>query len=446
MPTNTEMLTQSIPRLFELCDTIQEAAQHGAKEPSAATVMKKDVAAGIRAVETAASRLGTENSPAPIELDSLSDLNGEQLSRFVVDWYSNTMGPYLANQYWKILASEQQFLQEDAQLIANCILNQMPISVPGKRRLLLELGQRCSAWAPEFSWKLMSQVMDSMPAEEQKKLFPHWTGEPYRPGLHPQTELKRCPICGGTGQPYHAALAGRMANFDTLFLPSKLWMRCQKCGNLYTRYFPTEFLQLGAKPKVLQPTPNHMVIRQVQAGNLRIWSDILNKIRSYTTGKDLLEVGVGQGHLIAVAQEMEYDVTAVELIEADAQQTADLLGLPVVCGDFLHLEEGQKVDIITMGDVIEHLQRPMDGLRKAHALLRDGGILWLSTPNFESSFSSMMKVFDPMWMEPYHITYFSRKGLLNLLEQVGFELLEYSVSNRYNGSMELLLRKTLRKQ
>ena len=46
-----------------------------------------------------------------------------------------------------------------------------------------------------------------------------------------------------------------------------------------------------------------------------------------------------------------------------------------------------------------------------------------------------------MRREPYHITYFSRSGLLKQLERVGFQLLDYRVSNRYNGSMELLLNK-----
>lgn len=442
MAANTETLTQTIPQLFELCNTIREAASHGAQEPASVPAMKEDIAAGIRAVEAAGEQLCPEKRPVPAELDTLPALDGGQLSRFVDDWFTHSMGPWLVGQFHQSLLQQQQFSQGNAQTLAHWILNQLPVSPSDKRRMLLDLGQRCNTWAPEFSWRLMSQVMDSMPPEEQKRTFPHWSGEPYQPGLHPQTELTSCPICGGTGEPYQAALSGRMNNFDTLFLPVKLWMRCQKCGNLYTRYFPTEFLKLGAKPKVLEPTPNHMVTREVRAASLRIWSDILNQIRSYTDGKALLEVGVGQGHLIAVAQEMGYDVSAVELIEAEAQETADLLRLPVICGDFLHLEEDRKVDIITMGDVIEHLQRPMDGLKKAHALLRENGILWLSTPNFESSFTRMMKGFDPMWNEPYHISYFSKKGLLCLLGQVGFELLEYSVSNRYNGSMELLLRKT----
>ncbi|HJD48093.1 MAG TPA: class I SAM-dependent methyltransferase [Candidatus Mediterraneibacter norfolkensis] len=46
-----------------------------------------------------------------------------------------------------------------------------------------------------------------------------------------------------------------------------------------------------------------------------------------------------------------------------------------------------------------------------------------------------------MWREPYHITYSSRESLTRLLEQAGFEILRYSVSGHYNGSMEMLCRK-----
>ena len=441
MSTRTEILTQTIPQLFELCNTIREAAEHGASEPASAPAMKENIAVGIATVEAAAGQLCPDKPLVPIGMDKIPLLQGRQISEFVTTWLANSIGPYLLEQFQRILREEPQFSQENAQSIANWVQTKMPITVSEKKIILLEVGMRCVAWAPEFSWNLMRQVMDTMTPKEQKEYFPYWTGEPYSPGLHPQTELKCCPICGGSGVPYHAGLSARMQNFDTLFLPVKLWMKCQECGNLYSRYFPTEFLQLGAAPKVLWPTSDHMVTRQVNAESLHIWCNILNKIRNYTIGTSLLEVGVGQGHLIAVAQEMGYDVTAVELIEDDAQQTADLLELPVICGDFLHLEEDHQVDIITMGDVIEHLQRPIEGLIKAHTLLKNGGILWLSTPNFESSFSKMMKALDPMWCEPYHITYFSRKGLVPLLEKVGFELLEYTVSNRYNGSMELLFRK-----
>lgn len=441
MANRTEILTQTIPRLFELCNTIREAAWYGAEKPAAAPAMKEDILAGITAVECAAQNIGVRGALAPTDSGKLMQLTAAELPDFVNEWFSHTAGPYLANQFSTLLLQEDQFSQEHAQYLTQWILKHLHVQGNEKRILLLELAQRCSAWAPEFSWKLMKQVLDSMPPEEQKKHFPHWKGEPFQPGLHPQTELKECPICGGAGYPFHAAFSGKMENFDTLFLPYRMWMKCTHCGNLYAHVFPTEFLQLGAEPNVCYPTPGCMVTQRIVHNDLDTWCNILNKIGSYTSGRSLLEVGVGKGHLIAVAQEMGYNVSAVELVESTAQEMADLLGLSIICGDFLHISEEHMVDIITMGDVIEHLQRPMEGLRKAHALLKEDGILWISTPNFESSFSKMTKVFDPMWCEPYHMTYFSRDSLLPLLREVGFELLEYQVSHRYNGSMELILRK-----
>lgn len=46
-----------------------------------------------------------------------------------------------------------------------------------------------------------------------------------------------------------------------------------------------------------------------------------------------------------------------------------------------------------------------------------------------------------MWMEPHHISYFSRNGLERLADSCGFTLETYMVSRRYNGSMELIFRK-----
>ena len=437
-----ETLCQTIPQLFALCDTIREAAAHGAADSEAAKTMKEDIVAGIQAVESAAQDfVVAEATFAPTEYDTLTDLTETELQEFVEHWFSDSIGPFLLKRFQQLLDQSWSLEQEDAQGLAHWILQDMPALPITKKSLLLAVGWHCSLKAPEFSWNLMMEVFDSMTPVEQKQRFPYWTGAPYCAGQHPQTEFKCCPVCGGQGVPYQSAISGRMNDFDTLFLPAKLWMRCQDCGNLYTRYFPSEFLKLGAATKLLQPDPNSVLTQKVEGLPLPIWSSILNKIRTYTNGRTLLEVGVGEGHLVAVAQEMGYEVTAVEVSTDQAQKIANLLQLPVINGDFLNLPEDRQVDIITMGDVLEHLQRPLDGLKKAAALLKDGGVLWLSTPNFESSFTRMMKMLDPMWCEPYHITYFSRAGLLPLLEQVGFELLEYSVSNRYNGSMELLLRK-----
>lgn len=263
----------------------------------------------------------------------------------------------------------------------------------------------------------------------------------YRPSE--QRTFERCPICGERGTPYFRAFSYRAPHFDYPSLPFKLWMKCGGCGNLYTWKFPKKWLKPAEKEQELRPNPAQTLtaVENTTARILSIWSDILNRLSTYTGGRDLLEVGVLKGELLAVALEMGYRPDAVELMPEYAQKVADVLGIPVWCGDFLNYKPDKTYSIITMGDVIEHVTDPGKALRNAHRLLKDGGVLWLSTPNFESSFSRMSKFSDPMWLEPQHITYFSRSGLEALAADCGFVLREYKVSNRYNGSMELIFSK-----
>ena len=168
MTISVKILTQTIPQLFQLCDTIREAAAHAAQEPESAPAMRADIAAGIQAVEAAARQLPSDDHPASADLEKLAALAGAELTAFVNGWFAGTMGPYLVNQFQRILKNEYQFTQEDAQTIAHWILNHIPLQPAGKRDILLELGMRCTAWAPEFSWNLMSQVLDTIEIVRQK--------------------------------------------------------------------------------------------------------------------------------------------------------------------------------------------------------------------------------------------------------------------------------------
>ncbi len=228
-----------------------------------------------------------------------------------------------------------------------------PMKPDGKSQLLLDIALRCGFSAPEFSFHLILKAFLLFPQLAQEQ----WKGYIYKPNEYPQTEFESCPICGGTsGFPYLTAYSCRMSDFDPMFLPAKLWMKCPDCGNLYTRYFPSEFLKLGASPTVIAPQKDKMQIRSANQQILHLWCQILNRIRTYTTGTDLLEVGVGEGYLIAAAQEMGYNVTGVELMPSCAREIADLLQCSIICGDFLHFPEEHTYSIVTMGDVLEHLR------------------------------------------------------------------------------------------
>ena len=74
-------------------------------------------------------------------------------------------------------------------------------------------------------------------------------------------------------------------------------------------------------------------------------------------------------------------------------------------------------------------------LEKGHSMLNKEGVIWISTPNFESAFSYIMKDKDPMWRVCEHLNYFSYASLKNTLEKIGFAIVDYS--QHYNGCMEV---------
>ena len=258
----------------------------------------------------------------------------------------------------------------------------------------------------------------------------------YTPEKINETISESCPICGcGGKEPYYCAPQAMLNNIT--FAPAKLWMQCKGCHNLYAYNFPVMEVgknnghyTAGMKGRILNP-------RQP----LHIYCDIFNKIKQFCRGKKYLEIGVGNGEMLAVALEMGYDVSAVEICEEDCRNISEALGVDIVWSDFLKYDTDEKFDVIIMGDVLEHVGRPTEALEKAYSMLNDGGMLWLSTPNFNSAFSRMKKFTDPMWNQLNHFTYFSYEGLLPFIEKTGFSVKLYDVSNRYNGSMELYLLK-----
>jgi 2-polyprenyl-3-methyl-5-hydroxy-6-metoxy-1,4-benzoquinol methylase len=108
----------------------------------------------------------------------------------------------------------------------------------------------------------------------------------------------------------------------------------------------------------------------------------------------------------------------------------------------MDFETDDLFDIIILGDVLEHIPNPSKMLEKAYNLLDKEGVIWISTPNFESAFSYIMKDKDPMWRVCEHLNYFSYISLKKTLEKTGFKTVDYKISQHYNGCMEITAIKT----
>lgn len=136
-------------------------------------------------------------------------------------------------------------------------------------------------------------------------------------------------------------------------------------------------------------------------------------------GGRLLDVGCGNGGFLLLARQAGWQVEGLDF-DAGAVQTARSRGLEVHHGG-IEVLDGRSAcyDVITLCHVIEHVHDPVATLRRLHALLIPGGVLWLDTPNLASLGAVR---FGPHWRgleTPRHLL-FTPSSLTNSLVTAGF--------------------------
>lgn len=411
-------------------DMVLKAAQVAEANPENHQLKEQIIAAASKVIQ-----MFPENK---IQWNTMLDMLRAEENDFlstIIEWFSQVHKEG-TDRILSLLVKEEELPGEMAQRIDGHI-SRHPMDNNSKASYLLQLSQRCAVTLPEQSYYWTLEAFRLLPPDEFE--------DNGRYAAHLQnTEqyiFDRCPICDGAGKPHFRAITYGFVSYEPICEPVKLWMKCEACGNLYTYHFPKTFLESGRLVRKIMPQIDSNNTRIADSDILHIWGEILSSLGSMTSGKFVLEVGIGNGECCAAALELGYQIEGVEIVEQKAQKIANMLEMDIWCCDFLCFDTERRYSMIIMGDVIEHVFNPEAALRKAYELLEEDGVLWLSTPNYESAFSRFAKFTDPMWSVPWHITYFNYEGMKALAEKCGFEIEKYTISCRYNGSMELILKK-----
>ncbi len=245
-----------------------------------------------------------------------------------------------------------------------------------------------------------------------------------------QTNITKCPMCGEEGEQHSCYNAITKRDFTPGFDPIRLWMYCHSCHHIFAANYPTDLAQvLRNHAHGYHLSPKHELFPAL--------GRVLNNIRKRAPGNKLLEIGVGGGEMAAVAKEFLFEVTGVDIRPAYAEAVSKMLDMPIHAVDFLDFDTNDTYDVICMGDVLEHSTEPVRMLRKAVSLLRPEGVLWISTPNFESAFSRVTGDQSPLWRACEHLNYFCYRTLKAMLESMGTEVVDYAISRYFLGTMEI---------
>lgn len=150
-------------------------------------------------------------------------------------------------------------------------------------------------------------------------------------------------------------------------------------------------------------------------------------IQKFVRSGKLFDLGAGWGHFMLAGKELGYDVYGVEISEQPYLYCVNDLKLPVDHIDFFEMDESKKFDVITMWDVLEHIDKANDFLEKCSKLTKPGGYLFLQVPQIDSYFAKRHKDEWKM-MGLDHVNYFGKDTIKQILANNGYEVVKIKSS------------------
>ena len=146
-----------------------------------------------------------------------------------------------------------------------------------------------------------------------------------------------------------------------------------------------------------------------------------NLIKKYKPSGSLFDLGAGWGHFMLTGQQLGYDVYGIEISEQPYLYSKNDLKLPVDHIDFFEMKEDKTFDIITMWDVLEHIDKADPFIEKCARINSKNGYIVIQVPQIDSYFA---KKYKDEWkmMSLDHVNYFGKKTITQLLNKHGYEV------------------------
>ena len=205
-----------------------------------------------------------------------------------------------------------------------------------------------------------------------------------------------CPTCG-------SAAARPLVRYGSARLA-----RCRTCGLVFAAELPSP-------AELAEHYRDYPAAGSLPELTARRYREVLALFEPCRQTGRLLDVGCGDGHFLAVARELGWEVYGSEY-GAAPRKRAQELGLDVREAPFpAAADEWESFDVVTAFEVIEHVVAPREELGHITRVLRPGGCVYLTTPNFVSL---SRRLAGPRWRAigyPEHLNMFTPKTLHRLL-------------------------------
>ncbi|MGL5633629.1 MAG: class I SAM-dependent methyltransferase [Sarcina sp.] len=155
-----------------------------------------------------------------------------------------------------------------------------------------------------------------------------------------------------------------------------------------------------------------------------LYSDVLNFIEKYKYGKcKILDIGCGGGLFLDYFKKKGHLVYGVEPA-LNLRASLEEKEIEVFTGSIYDVDLKEKFDVITLNNVLEHIENPDLVIEKAYELLDDEGILIVKVPNdfnlIQEEANRFVEKKDWWVCYPDHLNYFNLTSLVKLVEDKMF--------------------------
>jgi 2-polyprenyl-3-methyl-5-hydroxy-6-metoxy-1,4-benzoquinol methylase len=234
----------------------------------------------------------------------------------------------------------------------------------------------------------------------------------------PEQERPACAVCGGfTYRPLVVRNGHQL-------------VRCARCRLVFVSPRPRRREAIDSL-YTDRTYSTRQVSHALTPGRMREAEWRLDKLERHTRRRGrLLDVGCSAGSFLIAARQRGWNVCGIDVSpEAVAHaRNAYALDVGVSTLEDAALPE-RSVDVVTLFECIEHMLDPRTALQSAARLLRDDGMLVITTPNVDgfvprTTYWLLGRTLGA-WEHPtppHHLYQFSRRTLTALLHDVGFQV------------------------
>jgi len=157
-------------------------------------------------------------------------------------------------------------------------------------------------------------------------------------------------------------------------------------------------------------------------------NEVLDGFEKFRKTNKMLDVGCGPGLFLIEAKKRGWEVYGTEFTDNQLTYLKNK-GINTLKGKLSDDSfENELFDVIISSEVIEHINNPVEEIQQFYRLLRKGGVVYITTPNFNALERYLLKGDYEIIEYPEHLCYYTPKTINLLLTQNGFEKLKITTT------------------